>query len=111
MSKPIFLKSSSFKPRVVRAGLPRRIPLVINGDLSSNGTPFLLHVIPASSKRLAASYSCKAAVKAGDPLTEEEMRALVDQLFATENPFYCPHGRPIIINLTIDELDKRFERH
>ncbi len=63
------------------------------------------------SKRLAASYSCKAAVKAGDPLTEEEMRVLVDQLFATENPFYCPHGRPIIINLSIDELDKRFERH
>lgn len=63
------------------------------------------------SKRLAASYSCKAAVKAGDPLNEEEMRVLVDRLFATENPFYCPHGRPIIINLSIDELDKRFERH
>ncbi|NQV14029.1 DNA mismatch repair endonuclease MutL [bacterium] len=63
------------------------------------------------AKRLAASYSCKAAVKAGDPLIEEEMRVLVDRLFATENPFYCPHGRPIIINLSIDELDKRFERH
>ena len=63
------------------------------------------------AKRLAASYSCKAAVKAGDPLTTEEMRTLVDRLFATENPFYCPHGRPIIINLSIDELDKRFERH
>ncbi|MCF7809158.1 MAG: DNA mismatch repair endonuclease MutL [Candidatus Marinimicrobia bacterium] len=63
------------------------------------------------AKRLAASYSCKAAVKAGDPLNVEEMRVLVDQLFATENPFYCPHGRPIIINLSIDELDKRFERH
>ncbi|MBC8374653.1 MAG: DNA mismatch repair endonuclease MutL [FCB group bacterium] len=63
------------------------------------------------TKRLAASYSCKAAVKAGDPLTEEEMRVLVDRLFATGNPFYCPHGRPIIINLSIDELDKRFERH
>lgn len=63
------------------------------------------------TKRLAASYSCKAAVKAGDPLNEEEMRVLVDRLFATDNPFYCPHGRPIIINLSIDELDKRFERH
>jgi len=63
------------------------------------------------AKRIAASYSCKAAVKAGDPLSEEEMRTLVDRLFATENPFYCPHGRPIIINLSIDELDKRFERH
>lgn len=62
-------------------------------------------------KRLAASYSCKAAIKAGDPLTEEEMRTLVDRLFATKHPYYCPHGRPIIIQLTIDELDKRFERH
>ena len=63
------------------------------------------------AKRVAASYACKAAVKAGDPLNEEEMRVLVDQLFATGNPFYCPHGRPIIINLSIEELDKRFERH
>ena len=63
------------------------------------------------AKRLAASYSCKAAIKAGDPLNEEEMRTLVDRLFTTENPFYCPHGRPIILNLSIDELDKRFERH
>lgn len=63
------------------------------------------------TKRVAASYACKAAIKAGDPLTEEEMRVLVDRLFATENPFYCPHGRPIIINLSIEELDKRFERH
>jgi DNA mismatch repair protein MutL len=62
-------------------------------------------------KRIAASYACKAAIKAGDPLTEEEMRVLVDRLFACEHPFFCPHGRPIIINLTIDELDKRFERH
>ena len=62
-------------------------------------------------KRLAASYSCKAAVKAGDPLTEEEMRTLVDRLFATQHPYYCPHGRPIIIQLTMEELDKRFERH
>jgi len=62
-------------------------------------------------KRLAASFACKAAIKAGDPLTEAEMRTLVDRLFATEHPFYCPHGRPIIINLTLEELDRRFERH
>lgn len=61
-------------------------------------------------KRVAASYACKAAIKSGDPLTEEEMRNLVDRLFATKNPYYCPHGRPIIVNLTLKELDKRFER-
>lgn len=60
--------------------------------------------------KVAASYSCKAAIKSGDKLTEEEMHNLVDNLFATQNPYFCPHGRPIIINLTLKELDKRFER-
>ena len=59
---------------------------------------------------LAASYSCHAAVKAGDSLTIQEMQALVNRLFATNHPYYCPHGRPIIVQLSIEELDKRFER-
>jgi DNA mismatch repair protein MutL len=60
--------------------------------------------------KVAAAYSCKAAIKAGDKLTDEEMQNLVDRLFATENPYFCPHGRPIIVNMTLDEIDKRFER-
>ena len=59
---------------------------------------------------LAASFSCKAAVKAGDVLNIEEMRELVNRLFGTKHPYYCPHGRPIIIQLSMDELDRRFER-
>ena len=59
---------------------------------------------------LAASFSCKAAVKAGDILNVEEMRELVNRLFGTKHPYYCPHGRPIIIQLSMDELDRRFER-
>ena len=59
---------------------------------------------------LAASYACKAAIKAGDVLNDDEMHSLVDRLFATKNPYFCPHGRPIIINLSLEELDKRFER-
>jgi len=59
---------------------------------------------------LAASYSCKAAIKAGDPLTEEEMRALIHRLFQCKNPYHCPHGRPVIVNLTLEEIHKRFER-
>ena len=59
---------------------------------------------------LAASFSCKAAVKAGDVLTLEEMRELVNRLFGTKHPYYCPHGRPIIVQLSMDELDRRFER-
>lgn len=59
---------------------------------------------------LAKSFSCKAAIKAGDRLSEHEMRLLVDQLFATSMPYVCPHGRPIIIKIPLEEFDKRFGR-
>ena len=59
---------------------------------------------------LAKSFSCKSAIKAGDKLTLTEMNSLIDQLFATQSPYFCPHGRPIIINISIDELNKRFHR-
>tara|TARA_B100001250_G_C19656982_1_gene725298 strand:+ start:1 stop:678 length:678 start_codon:yes stop_codon:yes gene_type:complete len=60
---------------------------------------------------LAAMFACKAAIKAGDILTREEMQELVNRLFSTEHPYYCPHGRPIIVQMSLDELDGRFERH
>lgn len=59
---------------------------------------------------LAKSFSCKAAIKAGDKLSEKEMRLLVDQLFATSMPYVCPHGRPIVIKIPLEELDRRFGR-
>ena len=59
---------------------------------------------------IAATYACKAAVKAGDFLDEQERIKLIDNLFCTENPYYCPHGRPIVVSIKTDELDKRFER-
>ena len=59
---------------------------------------------------LAASFACKAAVKAGDPMSKDEMVMLVNRLFSTEHPYYCPHGRPIIMQLSLEELDRRFER-
>lgn len=59
---------------------------------------------------VAKSYSCKAAIKAGDKITEREMKLLVDQLFATSMPYVCPHGRPIVIKIPLIELDRRFGR-
>jgi DNA mismatch repair protein MutL len=38
------------------------------------------------------------------------MQVLIDQLFATSMPYICPHGRPIIIKLSLEELDKMFGR-
>jgi len=48
--------------------------------------------------------------QAGDPLNEPEMRSLIDQLFATSMPYVCPHGRPIVLRISIEELDRRFGR-
>lgn len=59
---------------------------------------------------LAASFSCKAAIKTGQSLSIEEMERLVADLFKCQTPYACPHGRPVIIEFTIDELDKRFAR-
>ncbi len=59
---------------------------------------------------IAKSFSCKTAIKAGDILNDKEMRILIDQLFATSMPYVCPHGRPVIIKISIDEFDHRFGR-
>jgi DNA mismatch repair protein MutL len=59
---------------------------------------------------LAKTFSCKAAIKFGDSLSQIEMMALIDQLFATEMPYVCPHGRPIVVKISVDELDKKFGR-
>jgi DNA mismatch repair protein MutL len=61
-------------------------------------------------ENIAASFACKAAVKAGDKLNHDEMNILIDQLFATTMPYVCPHGRPVVIKISIEELDKRFGR-
>lgn len=59
---------------------------------------------------LAKSFSCRSAIKTGDRLTVPEMTNLVDNLFACTMPYVCPHGRPTVIRITTDELDKRFSR-
>ena len=59
---------------------------------------------------VARSYACHAAIKAGDPLSQPEMRALIDRLFATSRPHGDPHGRVTYVRLDLDELNKRFGR-
>jgi len=61
-------------------------------------------------KSIAQSFACKGAIKAGDKLSLEEMNSLFDQLFATKEPYSCPHGRPTLIRIPIEEFNKRFER-
>lgn len=61
-------------------------------------------------EKIWITAACRMAVKAGDPLSVPEMEKLVADLAETENPYLCPHGRPITITLGYDELMRRFKR-
>lgn len=61
-------------------------------------------------ERFAASYACRAAVKAGDPLDERERRELLARLFACNLPPHDVHGRSTIVQLPREELERRFGR-
>jgi DNA mismatch repair protein MutL len=59
---------------------------------------------------LAASLACKAAVKMHHPLAPLEMESLVAELFTAEQPYACPHGRPIVLQMSDSDLERRFGR-
>ncbi len=54
--------------------------------------------------------SCKGAIKANQKLSIYEMEQLVNQLLRCENPYTCPHGRPTMIKLRLEDLEKMFKR-
>lgn len=59
---------------------------------------------------IAASLACKAAVKINMKLTPEKMHWLIDRLLITSSPTTCPHGRPIILRLTMKDIERGFHR-
>ncbi|HTL96296.1 MAG TPA: hypothetical protein VL157_12180, partial [Gemmatimonadaceae bacterium] len=61
-------------------------------------------------EHLAATLACKAAIKAGDPLSPDEMRVLYTALARTTLPAHDVHGRSTIVQLSWDELERRFGR-
>jgi DNA mismatch repair protein MutL len=61
-------------------------------------------------EKIIISMACKNAIKAGDSITPEETRELIDRLMKTNQPYTCPHGRPTIITMSKYELEKKFKR-
>lgn len=57
-----------------------------------------------------ASMACKGAVKGNQKLSFDEVVALFDKLFTLDNPYHCPHGRPTLVAMTKNELEKKFKR-
>ncbi|HVE70696.1 MAG TPA: DNA mismatch repair endonuclease MutL [Thermoanaerobaculia bacterium] len=91
--------------------------LVKKNDVES----FLRKVIDASLEeksshvghvrgRIAASLACQAAIKVHRPLTGEEMARVVADLLRSSNPFACPHGRPIIVDIKHLDIERHFHR-
>ena len=73
------------------------------GNLSEKDTPDLV-------VEKIASMSCKAAVKGNQKLSRPEIEHLIDELLTLENPYFCPHGRPVIVSMTKYEIEKKFKR-
>jgi DNA mismatch repair protein MutL len=106
------------EPFGVDTYLIRAVPAALKGDPVQTLRDIVDELVELSvSKRLPVAReqiwitaSCKLAVKAGDPLSMPEMRKLIEDLARTENPYLCPHGRPITIILTWQEIERKFKR-
>ncbi|MFZ4767621.1 MAG: DNA mismatch repair protein MutL, partial [Roseimicrobium sp.] len=59
---------------------------------------------------MIATTVCRHAVKANDTLRDPELRQLLNDLFACEMPYCCPHGRPTIVQISLPELERKFGR-
>jgi len=60
--------------------------------------------------RALAFVACRAAVKANTPLQPEEMERLVTDLGLTETPYFCPHGRPIVSRVSMQDIRRELKR-
>lgn len=78
--------------------------------IREDDTPDQTILFTSINKKLRAQMACKAAVKAGDTLTHEEMTKLLQDLEKTDNRLTCPHGRPTGWLLSLYDIEKRFKR-
>jgi DNA mismatch repair protein MutL len=93
-------------PSLLKAEEPRRL---IEGLLDEVGAPATASGSPIVDRALAF-VACRAAVKAHAPLQREEMMRLLSDLSATETPYFCPHGRPIVSRLSLKEIKRELRR-
>ncbi|PSR20732.1 MAG: DNA mismatch repair protein MutL [Sulfobacillus acidophilus] len=68
------------------------------------------HPVSWAEESFYAMAACKAAIKANRPLSMMEMQDLLDEMTRAEDPRACPHGRPTMVVLTLEEVDRRFGR-
>ena len=98
-----------------RSYLVRSVPAMLNGKNWPATLREPLDTVGAEKsndwrEQLGITFACHGAIKAGQVLTDEEMRELLRQLEQTSAPNTCPHGRPTIIRLTNAQLEREFRR-
>ncbi len=97
--------------RSVPVALAGRNPLEVLRDIIDELVELSVsRRLPVAREQIWITTACKLAVKAGDPLNLPEMQKLIEDLARTQNPYLCPHGRPITLTLTWEELERRFKR-
>lgn len=101
----------SYVVRSVPAAIKNKDPLKMLQDLVDELVEASISrkLVP-TREQIWIMSSCKMAVKAGDPLSFAEMEKLIADLATTENPYLCPHGRPITVTLGKDALLRMFKR-
>jgi DNA mismatch repair protein MutL len=101
----------SFVVRAVPAAIRNKDPIKILSEIVEElieSTTFR-KLVP-TRERIWITSACHMAVKAGDPLSHAEMEKLIYDLATTENPYLCPHGRPITITLSKEAIFRLFKR-
>ena len=99
-----------------RSYLLRAVPSVLTADEPGKALIDILDMatleglMRRKEDMMAASIACHAAIRAGHPLSEQEMRALLEQLEATPNPHTCPHGRPTMVHFSSYHMEREFGR-
>ncbi len=95
----------------------RAIPVVFHGMVEEEEIIEVIErLVEESGKKeerievLFSTAACKASIKAGEKLSYEDMRAIVEGLRNAKIPYTCPHGRPTMIRLSKKEIEKRFKR-
>lgn len=101
--------ADSLLVRSVPAAIAGKNPLAALREVADELAEGGLGPKPAREK-IWIMCACKMAVKAGDRLTMDEMNKLILDLAATENPYLCPHGRPITVTLDARDLLRKFGR-
>ncbi len=106
----------SLEPFGERSYLVRAIPAGVGGTDVLSALRALLDQLAGERRigdpfsRAAATVACHSSVRAGAAMALEEMRALIEDLSTTESPRTCPHGRPTLVHVGADAIERQFGR-